>query len=49
MKKIWTETTKIELKNKTILNAQWQTPVPYVSKLYIPPTNYHSLAAQQEP
>ena len=24
-------------------------PVPYGSKLHIPPTNYHLLAAQQEP
>ena len=26
-----------------------QIPVPYGSKLYIPPTNYHLLTAQQEP
>ena len=35
--------------NKTqYINARWQIPVPY-NKLHLPPTNYHSLAAQQEP
>ena len=31
------------------INAQCQMPVPYGSKLHIPSTNYHLLAAQQEP
>ena len=26
-----------------------QIPKPYGSKMHIPPTNYHRLAAQQEP
>ena len=34
---------------KCYINAYWQIPVPYGSKLHIPPTNYHLLAAQQEP
>ena len=34
---------------KYYINAYWQIPVPYGSKLHIPPTNYHLLAAQQEP
>ena len=31
------------------VNAQWQMPMLYGSKLHIPPTNYHLLAVQQEP
>ena len=31
------------------LNAQWPVPVPFGSMLHIPPTNYHLLAAKQEP
>ena len=35
------------------INTKWQIPVqipvPYGCKLRIPPTNYHLLAAQQEP
>ena len=34
---------------KSYINAYWQIAVPYGSKLYTPPTNYHLLAAQQEP
>ena len=34
---------------KCYVNAWWQIPVPYVSKLHIQPTNYHLLAAQPEP
>ena len=33
---------------KHYINA-WQIPVPYGSKLHTPPTNYHLLAARQEP
>ena len=38
-----------QYKIKMLYNAYWQIPVPYGSKLHIPPTNYHLLAAQQEP
>ena len=31
------------------INAKWQIPVSYGSKLHIPSTNYHLLAARQEP
>ena len=31
------------------INAEWQIPVPYGSKLHIPPTNYHFLYTHQEP
>ena len=34
---------------KCYINPSWQIPVPYGSKLHIPPANYHLLAAQQEP
>ena len=37
------------IKLKTYINAPRQIPGPYGSKLHIPPTNYHLLAAQQEP
>ena len=40
--------TQHEIKN-CYINAPRQIPVPYGSKLHIPPTNYHLLAAQQEP
>ena len=36
--------------NKKYMHAYWQIPVPYDSKLQIiPHSNYHLLAAQQEP
>ena len=39
---------KKESKNRYI-SAQWQIPVPYGSKLSIPPTSYPLPAAEQEP
>ena len=35
--------------NIFLYNAQRQTPVLYGSRLYMLPTNYHLLTAQQEP
>ena len=35
-------------KVKPYINAQRQIPTPHGSKLRIPPTSYHLLAAQQE-
>ena len=29
------------------INGPWQIPVPYGSKLHIPPTNYHLLGEQK--
>ena len=40
--------TQHEIKN-CYINAPRQIPGPYGSKLHIPPTNYHLLAAQKEP
>ena len=37
------------IKKILYINAYSQIPVSYGSKLHIPPTNYHLLAAQQEP
>ena len=46
-KKEWTETVKKWY--KYYVNAQRQIPVLYGSKLHITPTNYHLVAAKQEP
>ena len=36
-------------RKKNKINTQWQIPVPYGSMLHILPTNYHFLAAEQQP
>lgn len=35
--------------NIICVHGSWQIPVPYGRKLHIQPTNYHLIAAQQEP
>ena len=39
---------QIQYKHIFYINTYGQIPVPYGSKLHIPPTNYHLLSAQQE-